>query len=108
MSPNGVTHVAGPYIEPGDDSCVRGRSIASSIQASVFAARKSLYVCGGFRVLALLQGEGGGGAERRNLVTAAAYLPDRRETEHTATPLGAPPRRSFGPVRSSGDVAAEA
>src|ERR1043166_9493485 len=53
----------------------------SSSRASAMAARKLLYVSGRFRALALLKGEGGGSAERRDLVAAAACLPDRRETE---------------------------
>src|SRR3954451_16137722 len=85
-----------PGARPSMDCCSRFNVIAhaSCFGPSVIAARKSLYVSGRFRALALVQGEGGGSAERRNLVTAAACFPDRRETEAH----GNASRRSTGGV----------
>src|SRR3954451_218119 len=48
---------------------------------SVSAARKSLHVSGSFRWPRSRVRRGRRNAERRTLVTAAAYFPDRRETE---------------------------
>ena len=71
--------------------------IPSSSQASVIAARKLLYVCGSFRALAPLKGEGGGSAARRmgNRPRRISRIAGRQR--HAATPRGAPPRRLLRP-----------
>src|ERR1043166_1549088 len=51
------------------------------------------------------QGEGGGSAERRVVNKPRRISRIAGKQRHTATPLGAPPRRLKTPVRSSGDVA---
>src|ERR1044071_3998889 len=72
---------------------------------SVIAARKLLHVSGRFRVPPPPERRGSGSAERRvvNKPRRVSRIAGRQQ--HTATPLGAPPRRLKTPVRSSGDVA---
>jgi hypothetical protein len=57
------------------------RSNIVPFRASVIAARKFLHVSGSFRGPRPRTEEGRRNAERRTLVTAAAYFPDCRETE---------------------------
>src|SRR5437868_10926176 len=97
--------ILGRPVEPGDDRFVCDSVIRASFQAAVIAARKLLYVCGRFRALALLKREGGGSAERRVVNKPRLVFRIAGRQVHTATPLGAPPRRLKTPVRSSGNVA---
>src|SRR5947199_8435570 len=55
--------------------------------------------------LALMRREGGGSAERRKGNKPRRISRIAGKQRHTATPLGAPPRRLKTLVRSSGDVA---
>src|ERR1700709_2771342 len=80
--------------------------IRSLLRPSVIAARKSLRVNGGFSEPPSKRKEGGGTPKGAPWVTAAAYFPDRRETEAHGNAF----RRSVTaffktPVRSSGDLA---
>src|SRR5207253_302009 len=100
-----LSGILGRPVEPGDDSGECAHFIRSSSHAGVIAARKLLYVCGRFRALALLKREGGGSAERRVVNKPRLVFRIAGRQVHTATPLGAPPRRLKTPVRSSGDVA---
>jgi hypothetical protein len=91
----------------GVPELLRGRILhgRSFLQASVIAARKFLHVSGGSGVPLRLK-EGRRNAERRTLVTAAAYFPDRRETEAHGNASQRPAAAFFKTsVRSSGDLA---
>jgi hypothetical protein len=79
------------------ESCVH--HIAPCSGPSVIAARKSICVSGRFGGPRSRLREGWRNAERRTLVTAAAYFPDRRETEAHGNPSGVPPAAflSLGP-----------
>ena len=67
----------GPRLRGDDEE----NFICSFIRASVIAARKLLHVSGRFSFLPPIKGEGDGTPKGAPLVTAAAYLPDCRETE---------------------------
>ena len=70
MSPNGVTHVAGPYIKPGDDSCYcGGRLLRSQMTDETLPSRivRSIRLAENVDRLARLEaapGEGRVGVER--------------------------------------------
>src|SRR5437868_1117757 len=74
-------------------------------RARVIAAREFLRVSWAFIEPPLEEKEGGGSAERRVVNKPRLVFRIAGRQVHTATPLGAPPRRLKTPVRSSGDVA---
>src|SRR3954465_1452753 len=69
----------GPRLRGDGGECVA--SHRSFLEASVIAARKSLRVNGGFSEPPPTRKEGGGTPKGAPWVTAAAYFPDRRQTE---------------------------